>query len=104
MGATPIIQVNSLQEVRENIDLIDKDIIRLLGQRCRFVKEAARFKSSKSDVEAPARVEEVINKVRAFAVEHALSPEIAETTYRAMISAFIEMEHADVGRARSQLG
>ncbi len=102
MGATLKIKVNSLQEVRENIDLIGRDIVRLLGQRCEFVKEAALFKSSKSDVEAPTRVEEVINKVRPFAIEHALSPKIAETTYRAIISAFIEMEHAEVGRARSQ--
>lgn len=102
MGATPKIQVNSLQEVRESIDLIDRDIVRLLGQRCGFVKEAARFKFSKSDVEASARVEAVIDKVRALAIEHALSPNIAETTYRAMISAFIEMEHAEVERARSQ--
>ena len=85
-------EIDSLEEVRVNIDRIDREIVRLMGERGRFVKEAARFKSSMADVEAPARVQIVIEKVRSLAIAHALSPDVAEAAYRAMISAFIKVE------------
>jgi len=86
--------VNSLNEVRENIDRLDRDIIRLIAERGSLVEAAARFKTSHADVEAPKRVEQVIAKVRALAEAANLQPMVAEATYRAMIKAFIEFEHS----------
>ncbi|HEX3021825.1 MAG TPA: chorismate mutase [Lachnospiraceae bacterium] len=37
-------QCNSLEEVRENIDQIDRQIIHLLAQRGGLVNQASRFK------------------------------------------------------------
>lgn len=82
----------SLNEVRENIDRIDKDLIRLIAERSIFVDQAARFKKTESDVEAPKRVEQVIAKVRGLAKAENLNPDIAESIYRTMIKAFIEQE------------
>lgn len=65
--------VNSLAEVRENIDRLDHAIIHLMAERGTFVEAAARFKSSHADVEAPKRVEQVIAKVRALAETAKLS-------------------------------
>jgi len=82
----------SLDEVRAEIDRLDREIVRLMAERGTFVRQAARFKSSAADVPAPKRVEAVIAKVRALAGESGLEPEIAEATYRAMIGAFIDFE------------
>ncbi len=49
------IDVRSLDEVRDNIDRLDRAIIALMAERGRFVQQAARFKVSRSDVEAPKR-------------------------------------------------
>lgn len=87
-------EARSLTEVRDNIDRLDHGIIGLLAERGRFVRQAARFKTSRSEVEAPARVEQVIAKVRELAAEAGLEPQVAEAAYRAMISAFIEVEHS----------
>jgi isochorismate pyruvate lyase len=89
---TERIEVNSLDEVRENIDRLDRAIIRLMAERGQFVEQAARFKTSTADVEAPKRVEQVIAKVRALAEESGLPPQVAEAAYRAMIAAFIKVE------------
>ena len=86
--------VNSLTEVRENIDRLDHAIIQLIAERSTFVEAAARFKSSHADVEAPKRVEQVIAKVRALAENAKLPPMVAEATYRAMIQAFIKVERS----------
>jgi isochorismate pyruvate lyase len=87
--------VSSLDEVRSNIDRIDREIVRLMAERGSYVRQAARFKTSTADVEAPARVEAVITKVRALAAEEQLSPDIAEAVYRTMIGCFIDQEKQD---------
>ena len=90
--------VRSLEEVRDNIDRLDRAIVGLMAERGRFVEQAARFKTSRSDVEAPKRVEQVIAKVRGLAVEAGLEPQVAEAAYRAMVGAFIEVEHSALER------
>ena len=91
-------QVRSLNEVRDNIDRLDRTIIGLMAERSGFVKQAARFESSRQEVEAPRRVEQVIAKVRELAIDAGLEPHVAEAAYRAMIAAFIEVEHAAAER------
>jgi isochorismate pyruvate lyase len=85
----------SLDDVRAAIDQIDRRLVALVAERERWVRQAARFKTSRADVEAPARVEQVIGKVRQLADEAGASPEVVERLYRAMIAAFIELEHAE---------
>ncbi len=90
----------SLDEVRENIDIVDRRIIKLLAERGGYVKQAATFKNTAEEVEAPKRVEEVVNKVRGLAREYGMSPDVAERVYRAMISGFIEYEKEEYGKKR----
>lgn len=90
-----IVTCNSLEEVRSNIDVIDQKIVSLIAQRGGFVMQAARFKKTTEDVKAPQRVEQVITKVRALATELEANPDVTESVYRAMISAFINAELAE---------
>ena len=85
----------SLEEVRAAIDAIDRRLVALVAEREGWVREAARFKTSRADVEAPARVEQVIGKVRALAAESGASPDVVERLYRAMIAGFIKLEDAE---------
>lgn len=92
----------SIEEIRSNIDLIDRKIVELLAERGGFVKQAAGFKKTTDEVKAPQRVEQVIAKVRALAGQLGGSPEVTEAVYRAMISAFISaelQEHAELTRS-----
>ena len=83
---------SSLDEVRQRIDEIDRSLVSLLAKRGNLVTQAASFKKTTDDVKAPARVEQVIAKVRAIASETGASPEVVEQVYRAMIAAFIAEE------------
>ena len=82
----------SLLEVRDNIDRIDHELVRLMAQRQAYVAEAGRFKANPAAVSAPARVEQVIVKVKALARGENLSEEVAERTFRAMIAGFEDYE------------
>jgi isochorismate pyruvate lyase len=86
---------NSLEEVRANIDALDRTMVSLIAARGRFVKQAARFKKTTADVQAPQRVEQVIAKVRGLANEFGANADATEAVYRAMISAFIVAELAE---------
>ncbi|MBZ9666210.1 chorismate mutase [Pseudomonas sp. LMG 31766] len=86
------VQCNSLEEVRERIDQIDRSMVDLIAQRGGLVAQAARFKKDSAAVRAPARVEQVIAKVSTLADERGASAEVVEQVYRAMIAAFIDEE------------
>jgi len=99
---TTITNCNSLEEVRANIDRIDRQIVALLAERGAYVQQAARFKKTTDDVKAPQRVEQVIAKVTALAGELGADPSVTERVYRAMISAFIDAELAEHTALNSQ--
>ncbi len=86
---------HSLDEVRANIDRIDRQIVACLAERGGYVRQAAKFKKSTDDVRAPQRVEQVIRKVVALAAELGAHAEVTEQVYRAMISGFIAAELAE---------
>jgi isochorismate pyruvate lyase len=44
---------STLAEVRQNIDRIDRELVRLMAERGRYVHEASRFKANPAQVEAP---------------------------------------------------
>ncbi len=86
------VRCTSLEEVRKHIDGIDRELVRLLARRGNLVTQAAAFKKTTDDVRAPARVEQVIAKVRSLAEETGASAHVVEQVYRAMIDAFVEEE------------
>ena len=86
------VDCNSIDDVRSNIDRIDRHLVTLLAERGRYVKQAARFKKTSDDVKAPQRVEQVIDKVIALSKELGANAVVTEQVYRAMITAFINVE------------
>ena len=83
---------NNIEEVRNNINNIDEQIVKLIALRGTFVKQAAKFKKDSNDVKAPKRVEEVINKVKNIARLNGGNEELVENVYKAMIESFIKLE------------
>ncbi|UWX04394.1 chorismate mutase [Pseudoxanthomonas sp. NC8] len=105
MSLPEIPTCTSLDEVRSNIDRIDRQIVACLAERGGYVKQAAKFKKSTDDVRAPQRVEQVIGKVVALAGELGANAAVTEQVYRAMIAGFINAElaeHASLRGATAQ--
>lgn len=82
----------SLQDVRNHIDRLDRQIISLIAERQSWVVAAGKLKRDEAGVHAPARVEQVISKVRGIATQEGASPDVVEQAYRALIAGFIELE------------
>jgi isochorismate pyruvate lyase len=81
-----------LAAVRVAVDEVDEQIVTLIARRERLIRIAGTLKGDDAEVRAPGRVERVIEHVRSAAKKKEIDPDIVESTYRTMISKFIELE------------
>jgi isochorismate pyruvate lyase len=92
---------NSLEEAREEIDKIDDKIVELIATRNAYIKQIAHFKNSVEEVKAQDRVDDVINRMRARAIELGLSPNLINDLYIRMIDAMVDSEVAEFKNAKN---
>ncbi|MCU0832017.1 MAG: chorismate mutase [Rhizobiaceae bacterium] len=82
-------------ELREAIDALDAAIVGLLAKRAHYIDRAAVLKQQEGlPANIPARVEDVVAKVRARAAAEGLDPELAELIWRRVITWSIAREEA----------
>ena len=89
---TRFVQCASLNEVRQQIDRVDRELVALIAERGNYVRQAAGFKKTAAEVPAPQRVAQVLARVAALARESGADPMVVAATWRAMIAAFIRFE------------
>jgi isochorismate pyruvate lyase len=94
-------QCNSLEEAREQIDMLDEQIVTLIAQRNAYIKQLAHFKNSVDEIKADDRIDDVINRVRAKAIELDLSPNLINDLYLRMIDAMVDSEVAEFKNAKN---
>lgn len=85
-------QCRDMQDVRTEIDAIDRQIIALLGQRIGYVQAAAAFKTDAAAVRADERVKAMLAVRRQWAEEEQLPPDLVEQVYRTLVEGFIQHE------------
>src|SRR5580693_627431 len=86
MKTTPPEECRSLEEIREGMDALDREIIRILAQRVAYVKAAAKFKTSSAAVAAPDRVQKVLDTRRDWAIAAGLDGEVVRGLYRDIVT------------------
>ncbi|SRR5579885_1753484 len=82
----------NMDEVRAEIDRIDRALVDLIGERFTYVDRAWQLKTSPAEARVQWRIQQVIDRVRARAAEMGLPPELAEALWRQMIGWFIQYE------------
>ncbi|KGD74738.1 chorismate mutase [Tatumella morbirosei] len=82
----------SIADVRQDIDRLDSQLVRLLAERQICVQAAAGFKTDPGLIPAPERVAAVIDRIKVLAEQQGLSVTVAERVWREMISSFIALE------------
>jgi len=85
-------ECNSLEEVRKEIDKIDEEIVKLIAQRSRYVKQAAKFKDSVEEIKSDERINDVLNHVRHLAGTLGISPNLVADIFKILIDKMVEME------------
>ena len=91
----------SLDEARTEIDRLDEQIVTLIAARNAYIKQLAHFKNSIDEIKAEDRIDDVINRVRAKAIELDLSPNLINDLYLRMIDAMVDSEVAEFKNAKN---
>ena len=79
-------------EIRNQIDKIDKEIISLFALRFQYVSEIVKFKSDVESVVAQDRKDEVIRQRGEWAAELGLDKETFQQIYRVLVDHNISKE------------
>lgn len=85
-------QCESMTDVREGVDAIDRELVRLLVTRQGYMHAAARIKQNRDAVYDAERIEDVVSKVLDEAKKQGLSADIAEPVWRKLIERCIAHE------------
>jgi isochorismate pyruvate lyase len=83
----------TMADVRQGVDALDRALVQLLTERQGFMDAAARIKADRSKVFDRARIEDVVEKVKASARVSGLSESIAEPVWRTLIDRCIAYEY-----------
>ena len=93
MASRPPADCTDLAQVRVEIDRIDNDLVDRIAERFGYVERAWQIKLGlKQEASVPWRNQQVIDKVRARAVEKGVPPDLCEALWRQMIGWFIQYE------------
>ncbi len=90
------------QDVRAEIDRIDQQLINLFAQRHEYVIQMAAIKTDAHEAFDPTRIEAVICKVRARALEKQLDEDQAELIWRTLIDWNVNFEKGVIAARRSK--
>jgi isochorismate pyruvate lyase len=82
----------NINDIREAIDSIDREIIELIAKRSKYVYKAAEFKTSSETVKAEDRVLKMLSIRRQWARENNLSEDFIENLYKQIVNYFINEE------------
>ena len=85
-------ECRDMQDIRTEIDRIDREVIALLSQRFQYVQAAAPFKTSAATVRAPERFQAMLQQRRRWAEEEGIAPDAIENMYRDLVNYFIDEE------------
>lgn len=82
----------TMDDVRAQIDRVDRALIDLLAERWSYVDRAWFFKRSPQEASVPWRNKDVIGKVSERAEKHGMPRELAESVWRMIIGFGIQYE------------
>jgi isochorismate pyruvate lyase len=85
-------QCAGMDDIRAEIDLLDRAVVSLIGKRYQYVLAAAKFKTSATSVRAPERFKAMLEKRRQWAEQEDLSPDAIERMFSDLVNHFIEEE------------
>jgi chorismate mutase-like protein len=87
--------MTELHRLRDRIDHLDRELIRIVAERLRVCEEVARVKEgSGTQVIQPDRVREVVTSRRQWAIDAGVDPDFAEQLVRVLLSETHRIEMA----------
>ena len=90
----------TMQDVRREVNALDDILVPLLVERVGYMTQAARIKQDAAQVRDEARIEAIVDRVRAQAMAEGGDAEVMEAIYRSLMEVCIAYEHREFARLR----
>ena len=90
----------TMQDVRREVNALDDVLVPLLVERVGYMTQAARIKQDATQVRDEARIQAIVDRVRARTQIEGGEPDVMEAIYRSMMEAYIAHEHREFARLR----
>lgn len=87
------VKKSNIADLRQEIDVVDEKLIKLLAERQRLVEAIIAVKQREGlPARIPARVDYVVDRARVLARAHHLDPALAESIWTEMVEWFVAHE------------
>tara|TARA_B100002003_G_scaffold224033_1_gene229028 strand:- start:358 stop:651 length:294 start_codon:yes stop_codon:yes gene_type:complete len=83
----------NLKDVRKSIDSVDARLVKLIGERELYAREAVKFKTDRSQIIDRKRINIVISRVKKLSKKYKVSSSTVEKIWKLMIKNFIILEN-----------
>jgi len=90
----------NINDVREEIDIIDDQLAKLICLRATYVKKAAEFKHSDNHVRDRERTDNILAKVKIIALQQGFSSKTIVGIYTRLLESFYDIELEQWGRIK----
>lgn len=91
------------EDIRREIDAIDRELIAMFGRRFGYVKRMSEIKQDPGEARIESRVNDVLDKVRSLADANDLDPNLIASIWTMLIDWNIEWERKAIA-ARAARG
>ena len=90
------------QDIRSEIDRLDRELIKLLAERFSYVHRMAELKQDPDEAYVQDRIDDVLDKVAARAGEAGLDPALARDMWSTLMDWNIEYERKTIAARKSR--
>ena len=85
-------ECTDIHDLRQSVNALDKEIIRLLGERVHFSRSAVRFKGSEEHIRNPEHMAEFLAQRRAWGEEYGVDTHVISDIYKIIIENSISVQ------------
>ena len=81
-----------LEKKRKKIDLLDRQLLKLITKRTRIVDQMMKVKKNKNEIIDRKRINEILKKIKKNSIKNNIDPRIGFKIWKAMIWAYVDYQ------------
>ena len=81
-----------LEAIRKKIDLVDKQLLKIIGKRTTLVKKVIAVKNHKKQIVDKRRIKKVLISIKKQSIKKKIDIKITNKIWRAIIGSYIDFE------------
>jgi len=81
-----------LEAIRKKIDLVDKQLLNIIGKRTTLVKKVISVKNHKKQIVDKKRIKKVLINIKNQSIKKKIDIKVTNKIWKAIISSYIDFE------------